>query len=228
MTTDSTTAPSGRLLNEVESKLMLEEAGIATSGASLATSREQAVEIAGELGFPAVLKVLSADIPHKSDMGGVKLGLADVEAVAVAYDEIMEALKARVPGARLDGVSVQKMAAPGIEVIVGVSRDPQFGPLLMFGLGGVFVEVLKDVAFRLIPLTDLDVSEMMSEVRGMALLEGYRGAEAADVESLKRLLLAVSALVEEHPEIVELDLNPVFVYSDGVVAVDARVVLGSV
>ena len=129
------------LLNEVESKQLLEGAGIPTTSARLATSREEAMRIAAELGFPVVLKVLSEDIPHKSDVGGVQLGLADAEAVGAAWDRIMEGVRAAVPNARVDGVSVQRQAPPGTEVIVGMTKDAQFGPVLMFGLGGILVDV---------------------------------------------------------------------------------------
>lgn len=214
-----------RLLNEVESKQMLEAAGIPTATAQRAASREEAVRIAAEFGFPAVLKILSPDIAHKSDMGGVRLGLDDASAVAEAYDEIMAAAARRAPHASIEGVSVQRLAALGVEVIVGVNRDPQFGPVIMFGLGGVFVEVMKDVAFRLAPLSEADADELMSEPRGAALLTGYRGGPAADLAALRELLLAVSRLVDARANILELDLNPVFVYPDGLLAVDARVVL---
>ena len=213
------------LLNEVESKQLLEEAGIPTTAARLARSREEAVAIADDLGYPAVLKVVSEDIPHTSDVGGVQLNLADAEAVATAYDRVMESAGAAQPQARIDGVSVQRQARPGTEVIVGMTTDPQFGPVLMFGLGGVLVEVLKDVAFRIVPLEPRDAHEMVREIKGFPLLQGYRGTEPADLSALEDLILNVSRFVEQHPEIDELDLNPVFAYRDGVVAVDARVIL---
>ena len=213
------------LLNEVESKQLLAEAGIPTTAARLARSREQAVAIAGEMGFPVVLKVVSEDIPHKSDVGGVQLNLADADAVAAAYDRVMENVRAARPEARIDGVSVQRQARPGTGVIVGMTKDPQFGPVLMFGLGGVLVEVLKDVAFRIVPLAPRDAREMVREIKGFPLLQGYRGSEPADLAALEDLVLKVSDFVERHPEIDELDLNPVFAYRDGVVAVDARVIL---
>ncbi|MEX2236314.1 MAG: acetate--CoA ligase family protein [Dehalococcoidia bacterium] len=213
------------LLNEVESKRLLEEFGIETSGAQLATSAEEAVRIAGELGYPIALKILSQDIAHKSDIGGVRLGLGSEADVKAAFHDIMEAVQQRQPEARVDGASVQRMAEPGVEVIVGMSRDPQFGPVLMFGLGGVFVELLKDVSFRLPPLEPRDAREMIGELKTAALLDGYRGTQPASREKLEQLLLHVSRFVEAHPEVVELDLNPVFAYPDGAVAVDARIIL---
>jgi acetate---CoA ligase (ADP-forming) subunit beta len=214
------------LLNEVESKQLLREAGVPVTDTRLATSRDQAIAIARELGFPVALKIVSADVVHKSDAGGVELGLADETAVGKAYDRIVTAVKARQPKAAIDGVSVQKMAEPGIEVIIGVSTDEQFGHVVMFGLGGTQVEVLKDVSFRIAPLSARDAKEMVREIRGFALLEGFRGSKAVDVEALERTLMSVSRLVAGMPQIRELDLNPVFSRPDGAAAVDARVILG--
>ena len=209
------------VLTEVESKEFIGESGIPVAQARLATSQKEAVAIAREMGFPVVLKIVSHEITHKSDVGGVKLGLKNGAQVSQAYREIVAA----VSGARIRGVSVQPMAAQGIEVILGMTKDPQFGPVLMFGLGGVMVEVLKDVAFRLVPLTRRDARQMVREIRGYPILEGYRGQEPADVEALEDALLNLSTFLEAHPEVKELDLNPVFAYRKGVLAVDARVVL---
>jgi acyl-CoA synthetase (NDP forming) len=214
-----------RLLNEVEAKQVLAEAGVPVVAARLARTRDEAVAISRETGFPVALKVVSPDITHKSDIGGVKLNLAGEAAVGEAYDAILAAARKAQPEARIDGVSVQSMAAPGTEVIIGVNTDPQFGPVLMFGLGGVLVEVLEDVAFRIVPIEPRDARHMVREIKGFKLLEGYRGQPPADVAALESLLLKVSAFVDSHPEVAELDLNPVFAYADGAVAVDARIVL---
>jgi acyl-CoA synthetase (NDP forming) len=214
------------VLTEVESKQILEEAGIPAASARLARTADEAVKAASELGYPVVLKIVSPDVTHKSDVGGVKLGLDSEETVAAAFQEITKAVKRQQSKARIEGVAVQKMARPGIEVIVGMSKDPQFGPVLMFGLGGVLVEVLKDVAFRIVPLEARDARQMIREIKGFPVLEGFRGQEPADLEALEKLLLKVSAFVEAHPEIEELDLNPVFAYKDGTLAVDARSVVG--
>jgi acyl-CoA synthetase (NDP forming) len=214
------------VLTEVESKQILEEAGIPAASARLARTADEAVEAAAELGYPVVLKIVSPDVTHKSDVGGVKLGLDSEETVSAAFQEITKAVKRQQSDARIEGVAVQKMARPGIEVIVGMSKDPQFGPVLMFGLGGVLVEVLKDVAFRIVPLEARDARQMIREIKGFPVLEGFRGQEPADLEALEKLLLKVSAFVEAHPEIEELDLNPVFAYKDGALAVDARIVVG--
>ena len=213
------------ILTEVESKQILAEAGIPIARAQLAATREEAVAVARQIGLPVVLKIVSPDISHKSDVGGVKLNLGSQEAVAAAFDEIVAAARRAQPGATILGVSVQKMARPGVEVIMGMTKDPQFGPVLMFGLGGVFVEVLKDVAFRIVPLEPRDARQMIRDIQGFPVLEGFRGQEPADLAALEDMLMRLSAFVEGHPEIQELDLNPVFAYKDGALAVDARIVL---
>ena len=213
------------LLSEVEAKQVLAQAGVPVVEARLATKRDEAVALAGELGYPVALKIVSPQITHKSDVGGVKLALDTAEAVADAYDAIVEAARRADADATIEGVSVQRMAEPGIEVITGMTLDAQFGPVLMFGLGGVLVEVLKDVAFRVVPITARDARQMVREIQGFPVLQGYRGQEPADLEALESLLLKVSQFIEGHPEIAELDLNPVFAYPKGAIAVDARIVL---
>ncbi len=212
-------------LTEIESKTILEELGIATTEPKLATSKHEAISLAKAIGFPVVLKVSSADILHKSDSGGVKLGLGGEDELGRAYDEIMASVKRNQPDAHVEGVSVQKMARPGVEVIIGMSKDPQFGPVLMFGLGGIFVEILKDVSFRIVPLTKRDARDMIREIKGYPVLEGYRGQEPANVPVLEDILLKVSDFAEKTPQIKEMDLNPIFAYSQGAVAVDARIIL---
>lgn len=213
------------ILTEIEAKQMLEEGGVPVSPARLARTREDAIAQAENLGYPIVLKIVSPQITHKSDVGGVALGLESAADVGAAFDRVVASAKQHVPDATIEGVAVQRMERAGTEVIIGVTKDPQFGPVLMFGLGGVLVEVLKDVAFRIIPIEERDARQMIAEIKGYPLLEGYRGSEPADIGKLRELLLKVSAFVEQHPEIAELDLNPVFAYSDGAIAVDARIVL---
>ncbi len=213
------------VLTEVEAKELIKQAGVSVVDTKLATSKEEAILISRQLGFPVVLKIASLNIVHKSDAGGVKLGLKTSRQVDKAYDDILGAIGQKYPEARIQGVSVQKMARPGVEVIIGMSKDAQFGPVLMFGLGGVLVEILKDVSFRSVPLTRKDAREMIKEIKGYPLLEGYRGQEPVDVANLEELLLKVSSFVEQNPEINELDLNPIFAYSNGAVAVDARIIL---
>jgi len=213
------------LLTEIEAKQVLEDAGVRVSPARLATTAEAAAATADSLGYPVVLKVVSPQITHKSDVGGVELGLASAADVRAAFDRIVASAKKHAPDATIDGVAVQRMEPQGIEVIVGMTKDPQFGPVLMFGLGGVLVEVLKDVSFRVVPLTERDARQMIHEIKGYPLLEGYRGHDPADVARLEQLILKVSEFIEHHPEVAELDLNPVFAYKDDAVAVDARIVL---
>ena len=215
------------LLNEVEAKALLKDAGVPVANTTLATSREEAQSQADAAGYPVVLKVVSPDIAHKSDVGGVKLNLKDRDAVGAAYDEIVANSKKAVANARITGVAVQHMAPQGTEVIVGMTTDPQFGPVMMFGLGGIMVEVLKDVSFRLVPLEDKDADQMINEIKGRPVLAGVRGQPPADVAALKQAILKVSQFVEAHPEVQELDLNPVFAYPDGALAVDARIVVSA-
>jgi acetate---CoA ligase (ADP-forming) subunit beta len=213
------------LLTEVESKQVIGEAGIEVVEAKLAMTKKEAVSIAKDMGFPVVLKIVSPDILHKSDSGGVKLALKNATEVGRAYSEIMVSVNQKYPSAKIYGVSVQKMSRSGVEVILGMSKDAQFGPVLMFGLGGVFVEVLKDVSFRIVPLVRRDAKQMIEEIKGYPVLKGYRGQEPANIAALEDTLLKLSGFIEKTPEIKELDLNPMFAYSDRVVAVDARVIL---
>ena len=177
------------------------------------------------MGFPVALKIASPDIVHKSDSGGVRLSLNNASEVRAAYREIMDGVQKKNPLASIQGVSVQKMAKPGTEVIVGTSKDPQFGPVIMFGLGGIFVEVLKDVSFRIIPLGQKDALEMIEEIKGYPLLQGYRGKESVDIPALTEIILKISRVIEEHPEIKELEINPIIAYKKGAIAVDARIIL---
>jgi acyl-CoA synthetase (NDP forming) len=212
-------------LTEIESKQLIKEAGIPVVEAKLAQTKTEAISLSKKMGFPVVLKIVSPDVIHKSDSGGVELGLASVVQVGKAYSKILSAIKKHYPKAKIQGVSVQKMARPGVEVIIGMTKDAQFGPVLMFGLGGILVEVLKDVAFRIVPLTKRDAHEMIKDIKGYPVLEGYRGQEPADVAFLEDLILKVSDFVDKNTEIKELDLNPVFAYKNRAVAVDARVIL---
>jgi acyl-CoA synthetase (NDP forming) len=213
-----------KLLNEVESKDWLRKAGIPVNPTSLARDLEEALGLGSKIGFPVVMKIVSRDIAHKSDVGGVNLGLANASQVKKAYHEMMNSIKTQRPDARIEGVSIQNMARPGVELIIGMNQDSQFGPVIMFGLGGILVEVLKDISFRLIPVTPRDASEMTREIKGLALLQGYRGQEAVNLNLLEKLIVDVSQFVENNPQIQELDLNPVYGYKDGILAVDARIV----
>jgi acetate---CoA ligase (ADP-forming) subunit beta len=213
------------ILTEIEAKQILKEAGINCTDTQLAATRQEAVALSEKMGYPVVLKISSVDITHKSDAGGVKVNLKDRASVEKAYDEIMASCKAKYPKADIEGIAVQGMAKSGTEIIIGMTKDPSFGPVLMFGLGGIFVEVLKDVAFRIVPLEKNDASEMINEIKGKKLLQGYRGQDPADIAILEEMLLKLSALVDKTESIAEIDMNPVFAYKQGAVVVDARIIL---
>jgi acetate---CoA ligase (ADP-forming) subunit beta len=214
------------VLTEIESKQLLRSLGIRTTEMKLATSEQEAVALSLEIGYPCVLKVSSPDITHKSDAGGVKVGLEGAEEVAAAWGAIMSSCIEKFPDADIEGVTVQNMAPPGLEVIIGMATDPQFGPVLMFGLGGVWVELLKDVSFKIVPLTKGDARSAIREIRAAKLLDGFRGSDPVDTSALEDILLRVSDFVMKTPAVAEMDLNPIFAYPDGAIAVDARVILG--
>lgn len=204
---------------------LLRAYGIRTSGAKTATNRGEAAMVARSIGFPVAMKVRSPDIVHKTDVNGVKLDLKTDEEAARAFDEIRAALARANPSARFQGVTVERMIVGGVETIVGMTRDASFGPVMLFGLGGVAVELLRDVSLRVAPLTDRDAEEMVREIRGFPILDGYRGAPKSNVPSLLDLLHRVSRLASDLDEVAELDLNPVVVFPGEApsVAVDARV-----
>jgi acyl-CoA synthetase (NDP forming) len=213
-----------KLLTEVKAKELLAAQGVPVVPTLLARSPSQAVRLAKRLGLPVALKIVSPDVIHKSDVGGVRLHLNRLSQVSKAYGDILATVRSHRPTAVIDGVSVQAMAKPGIEVVVGLSHDRTFGPVIMFGLGGIFVEALQDVAFRVVPLQPRDARTMIQEIHGFAILQGARGAPAVDLGALEELLLTLSTIAEQHPEIQEIDLNPVVAYPTGALAVDARVV----
>ncbi|HET9985645.1 MAG TPA: acetate--CoA ligase family protein [Longimicrobiales bacterium] len=219
-----------RALAEGRSSLRTPEAldllaayGIRIAGMRVATSEDEAAAAATALGFPAVMKVVSGDIEHKTDVGGVEVGISGPDDARRAYREMLARVGARVPDARIEGVLVQRMVRGGIETIAGLSRDRLFGPLLMFGLGGIFVEALRDVVFRVAPIGTLDADDMLSGIRGAPVLRGLRGRPPADRAALADALLRLSQLALDLPEVQELDANPLLAFEDGVVAVDARV-----
>lgn len=212
-------------LLETEAKAVCIEYGIPVTKFDLAKTEDEAVKFANAIGFPTVLKIVSPDIIHKSDIGGVIVGLKNTDDVREGYNRILQNVKKHDSKARIAGVLVQEMAPPSTEVIVGAIKDPQFGPAIMFGLGGVFVEVLKDVTFRVAPITEDDACEMISEVKAYPLLKGYRNTPPADINAITKILLNTSRLVTDHMQIKELDLNPVIVYEKGAKTVDARIIL---
>ncbi|MCL7414629.1 MAG: acetate--CoA ligase family protein [ANME-2 cluster archaeon] len=185
----------------------------------------EAVEAAKALGYPVVMKILSPDISHKSDVGGVVLDLGSDGEVKEAYHKMMERVTSQVPGASIQGVMLQKMARSGLEVIIGAKKDPQFGHVIMFGLGGIFVEICKDVSFRVTPVNREMAQQMILEIKGSPILGGARGRTAVDIEAMIDVITGLSRLLEKHPEIVELDINPLVVYPKEAIAVDARMLV---
>lgn len=221
-----------KALEEKRRKLLEHEAfevirayGIPAPETALAKTPEEAVALAEKIGYPLVLKIVSPDISHKSDVGGVILNVKSKEEVVEAFNKIHENVSRKAPGAKIVGVLIQKMAPQGLEVIIGGLRDNIFGPVVMFGLGGIFVEVLRDVSFRIAPLTEEDALEMMKEIKASKLLDGYRGQPPVDKKALAEILISISKLLEENPEIESVDLNPVMAYPDKVAVVDARIIL---
>ncbi len=221
---DSARKKGRETLGEREARAVAEAAGIPLPRSIFAGDAEAAVEAADDIGYPVVLKISSEDILHKSDAGGVKLGLEDADAVRQAFAEVMDSAREYDPDAELEGVLVQQQAPEGREVIVGVNRDPQFGPLIMFGLGGTYVEVLEDVIFRVAPLSRRDAREMIEGIRASDILHAFRGQPEGDLEALEECLTRVARLAVDHPRISECDLNPLIVYpeGEGVLAVDIR------
>ena len=217
---------------ENEAKDIMKAYGIPIPPYATASTADEAVNKSKEIGFPVVLKILSKDILHKSDAGGVKVNLKNEEDVRKAFDTIMKNAQAygKEKGIEVDlsrGVFISTFADAGTEMIVGVTKDPQFGHALMAGLGGIFVEVLKDVSFRLIPFDEVDAREMLHELKAYKILEGIRGEAPRDVDALVNVMLSVSKMIDENPEIIELDCNPTFVYEEGkgVLVVDARILI---
>jgi len=188
-----------------------------------ADSPGKAAHVAHQLGLPVAVKIDSPHILHKSDVGGVKLNILSAQDVRATYDRMLSGIQEKHPEATLDGVVVSAMASPGLEVILGMNRDEQFGPMVMFGLGGITVELFRDVSLRLLPIDRDDALEMIHEIKAAPLLKGYRGQQKIDVEALADALLNLAQIAQDHPDIVEIDLNPAFAYPEGLVVVDARI-----
>ncbi|NIS82376.1 MAG: CoA-binding protein [Anaerolineales bacterium] len=219
---------SGRVaIGDAEARAILNAYDLRTPPSEVADTPEQAVEIANSMGYPVVLKVASPDILHKTDVGGVKIGLQNASDVRDAFDLITYRARRYLPEARLWGCLVQKMMPTGLEVLIGMNRDPQFGPLVTFGLGGIYVEILKDVAFRVAPFSRHEAQEMLGEIRTHALLLGVRGQPPVDQQAIVDALLRIGQLVLDFPEISELDVNPFIVYErgQGGIAIDMRLIL---
>ncbi len=216
-----------RVLLESEAKDLVKCYGVAVAPTKLARTEEEAVRIANELGYPVVLKIASPDITHKTDVGGVIMNVKSDSEVEDAFRTIIANVRRYAPQAAIHGVVVQKMVPKGREVIIGTTKDPEFGHLIMFGLGGIYTELFRDVSFRLAPLSTYEAREMIAETKAYTLLKGFRGEKPADIESIVNTLLRVSKLVIDVPQIVEMDINPLFVYDEGAgsLAIDVKIVI---
>ncbi len=214
-----------KALLETEAKAICLDYQIPVTSFKLSKNEKEAAQFSEEIGFPVVLKVVSPDIIHKSDVGGVIVNLKNTTEVRNAFRTILENAKKFAAAAEITGILVQEMAPQSIEVIVGAVKDPQFGQTLMFGLGGIFVELLKDVTFRVAPITREDAHEMVTKVKAFPLLDGYRNTPPADLDAIINTLLNTSKLIMDYPEIKELDLNPLMAYEKGAIIVDARIIL---
>ena len=217
-----------RELSEIDSKQLLEAWGIPVNRTVLAKDLEDAVRIGRDIHYPLVIKIASPDILHKSDAKGVRVGISSELELRQAFNDVIKNANAYKPNAKIMGVTIQEYLPPAREIIVGALQDPSFGATVMFGLGGVWVEVLKDISFRLAPLSAGDAMDMVKEIKGYPVLTGLRGAPPADINAIVNLIQKVGQLAYEFPEISELDINPIFVFNAGagVMAVDARIVLG--
>ena len=214
-------------VSEVKAKSMLQAYGFQIPEGYLATSAGEAVEIAGRIGFPVAMKIVSPDIIHKSYIGGVRLNVTNNDGVRDAFDLMMLRIGERAPEAWVEGIYVEKMVNRGLEVIIGMNRDPQFGPMLMFGLGGIFVEVMKDVTFHLAPISEAEAIQMLKSTRSYEILQGKRGQRGVDLAAIANGLQRISQLTTDFPQIAELDINPYIVGEIGSepVVADARMTL---
>jgi acetyltransferase len=215
-------------LGEMEAREILKVYGIRVPKAELARDIDEAKEIAKRIGYPLVLKIVSPNILHKTDIGGVRIGIGSEKELEEDYDEILFHVKKYIPDANIRGILVQEFIKDKKETIIGISEDPQFGPMIMFGLGGIYVEALKDVSFRIAPLSRQVAREMIEEIKTVSLLKGTRGEDPSDIESIIEIMLKVSQLVIDFPEIIEMDINPLFVkkQGEGSIAGDARIRIG--
>jgi acyl-CoA synthetase (NDP forming) len=214
-----------RSLLETEAKELLREYGIPVPDFKLIKSEDEIAGLAKEINFPIVMKIVSPDIIHKSDAGGVKVGVKDEEDARTAYQEIVSKAIKYNKKAQICGIIAYKIIPQETEIIIGMMKDPHFGPVIMFGLGGIFVEVLKDISFRILPIEERDAEGMITEIKGYEILKGIRGEPPRDIQAIEEVLMKVSKLTMENPEIKEIDLNPVFVFDKGLQVVDARMIL---
>ena len=213
-----------RSLLETEAKELLREYGIPVPDFRLIKSEDEITGLIKGINFPMVMKIVSPDIIHKTDAGGVKLNIKDEKEARSTYQEIIFQAKKYNKGARISGVIIYAMVPKGTEIIIGMMKDPHFGQVIMFGLGGIFVEILKDISFRVLPIEERDAEEMITEIKGYEILKGVRGNPSRDIQAIEEVLMKVSKLTMENPEINEIDLNPIFVFEKGLQIVDARMI----
>jgi acetyltransferase len=219
-----TRGPGLNLIPAFEAAVMMSKAGIPTASAPLALTADEAVTLAGSFGYPVALKIASPDFPHKTDVGGVYLNLQDEAMVRAAYQAIKDSARFFDREAAIDGVTVSPMAKPGaLEVILGIITDPQYGPVLMFGLGGVQTEIYRDVAFCLLPAEDEELRGLIKKIKGYPLLAGFRGRPQLDTEALLEAMKALARYAFKHPELDQIELNPLLLYPKGLFAVDVRI-----
>ncbi len=212
-------------LYEHEAKALFALYDLPVTQIQVALTEDEAVEAANRIGYPIVLKIVSPQILHKSDAGGVIVGVEDDQGIRDGFKKIVKNAKAYNADAEITGILVQEMAPNGTEIIVGSTTDPTFGPTLMFGLGGIFVEILKDVSFRVAPITERDAAEMIEEIKAVKILDGARGMPPCHKPTLAEILHKTSKMLMENPEIKELDMNPILAYPDSAMIVDARIIM---
>ncbi len=214
-------ASGGGWMNPVDAQALLKTCGVEVAQARLVRTPDEAARAASEIGFPVAMKAVGTTLVHKTEIGGVKLGVGGGQAVRETYADFAARL-----GDRLEAVLVQRMVTGGVEMVIGAINDPSFGPLVMSGTGGIFVELVGDTVFRMCPLSEADAGEMIDEMKGKVLLRGYRGSAPADEAAFRQALLSISQLIDACPEILEMDVNPVLVLAHGAVAADARILIG--
>jgi len=214
-----------RSLLESEAKKILLENNISVPDFMLLKTEDDLKKIFGCVGYPVVMKIVSPDIIHKTEAGGVKIGIKNGKEALIAFREIIHNAKKYKSSAHIHGIIACKMIPQSTEIIIGMIKDPHFGPVIMFGLGGIFVEILKDVSFRVIPIEEKDAEDMIKEIAGYKMLQGIRGESPKNLKAIKELLFKISRIAIKNPEIMEIDLNPVFVFENGLQVIDARMIL---
>lgn len=217
-----------KVLPELEAHKICEAFDIKCPPTELVKSKEACIQAGNQMGYPVVIKIFSKQIVHKSDAGGVIVGIKNAEQLSESYDNMMKTVKERCPDAEIEGVMIQKMMDKGVEVVIGAIKNPQFGPVVMFGMGGIYIEVFKDVAFRLAPVDKAEARRQIEQTKIFNILKGVRGEAPCDIEALCNMIVNVGKLISSYDEIEEIDFNPVICYPDHCVAVDARMVLETV